>query len=205
MNQKQFLPLGTVIELKGGKHKAMIIGFLPGTKTDYMDYFVCPYPEGEYEDELYCINRTNIEKIFHMGYKNHEWPKLENYLNNCTKEKNTEKEYEEVPIINDSINTSNLDVYKNQHLPIGTVVKLKGYKQPIMINRFEVQSETSHKQYEYAGYPYPVGLIKNNSCVMFNTKDINGVYYLGYESEENIKWQEYLDETERNKTKPKKR
>ena len=65
------LPLGTVVMLKGGKKRLMIIGFYPlneeKTGKAY-DYIGCLFPEGLLvADKLAMFNHNQIEKVHHEG------------------------------------------------------------------------------------------------------------------------------------------
>ncbi len=43
----KYLPIGTVVGLKGASKKLMIIGYLPVTSENQIfDYTACTYPEG---------------------------------------------------------------------------------------------------------------------------------------------------------------
>lgn len=71
MNNEKYLPIGTVVMLKGGKKRAMITGFcaVPGDdKTKVYDYSGCLYPEGFISsNQTLLFNHEQIEKIYHMG------------------------------------------------------------------------------------------------------------------------------------------
>ena len=81
--KEKFLPIGTVVLLKGGKRELMIISYciVPSGEaydkngkvdvTDKMfDYGACVYPEGMItSDQLFAFNHDQIEKIVFMGYE----------------------------------------------------------------------------------------------------------------------------------------
>ena len=81
--QDKFLPIGTVVLLKGGKKELMIISYciVPSGEaydkngkvdvTDTMfDYGACVYPEGMItSDQLFAFNHEQIDKIVFMGYE----------------------------------------------------------------------------------------------------------------------------------------
>lgn len=67
---EKFLPIGTVVLLKGAKKRIMISGFVVISKDDnkIWDYCGCAYPEGIITLEQTCLfNHDQIGKIFHMG------------------------------------------------------------------------------------------------------------------------------------------
>lgn len=79
MKLEKFLPIGTVVLLKGGKDKLMITGFLAVNLDDNdssenaYDYSGCPYPEGMLSvDETFLFNHEDIEEIFYVGFINEE-------------------------------------------------------------------------------------------------------------------------------------
>lgn len=69
-------PLGTVIMLKGGKKRLMIVGFNPlnEEKTDKAyDYIGCLFPEGLLvSDRLAMFNHNQIEKVYQEGLSDEE-------------------------------------------------------------------------------------------------------------------------------------
>ena len=69
-----FLPVGSVIQLKEAKKRLMIIGILSrnGDGKNY-DYLSCPYPEGYIDsDNLFMFNHEDIDKIHYLGYEDIE-------------------------------------------------------------------------------------------------------------------------------------
>lgn len=93
----KFLPVGSVVLLKGGSKRVMIIGFCPVTseKKSY-DYTACLYPEGVINpNESLLFNHEDIERVFALGYKDNDFDvfmeKLKNILatqNNNSSENN---------------------------------------------------------------------------------------------------------------------
>ena len=68
---EKFLPIGTVVMLKGGTKRVMISGFCgvsaenPGKIWDYSG---CMYPEGFLSSDQTCLfEHSQIEKIYHLG------------------------------------------------------------------------------------------------------------------------------------------
>lgn len=72
--EEKYLPIGTVVQLKGGTKRAMIIGYCPVIETgESFDYSACVFPEGvmSSRDGL-LFNHGEIEKISHMGLSDEE-------------------------------------------------------------------------------------------------------------------------------------
>ena len=76
MENERFLPIGSVVLLKGGTKKVMITGYCMKTAENpdkIYDYNGCPYPEGELKSNLTSVfDHSQIEKVFFVGYKNEE-------------------------------------------------------------------------------------------------------------------------------------
>ena len=79
---EKYLPLGTVVLLKGGKKEIMILSYciVPTGKTfdkngevkdlKMFDYGACAYPEGMItSDQLFAFNHDQIDKVCHIGYQ----------------------------------------------------------------------------------------------------------------------------------------
>ena len=72
----EFLPLGSIVQLKGGVKKIMIIArgafaVVKGEKR-YFDYGACTYPEGVIGDALLYFQHKDIQKIVYRGYEDEE-------------------------------------------------------------------------------------------------------------------------------------
>lgn len=116
---EKFLPIGTVVLLKGGKKELMIMGYciIPGDeaydkngKVDVsnrvFDYGGCVYPEGMVtSNQLFAFNHEQIERVSFVGYQTDSQKELSKLLNgtrseiekmqeNQTKEKSTDQESE---------------------------------------------------------------------------------------------------------------
>lgn len=85
MNEKKYLPIGTVCRLKNGKKNLMIIGFSQSSTEDpekSYDYAGCLYPEGIISSEInFLFNHNQIEQILYKGFVNEEEIKFKNRLN----------------------------------------------------------------------------------------------------------------------------
>ena len=67
---EKYLPIGTVVLLKGANKRIMIIGFCsvaPDNMEEVYDYTGCLYPEGCVDNESLLFNHEQIEKICYKG------------------------------------------------------------------------------------------------------------------------------------------
>ncbi len=85
-NESKFLPIGTIVLLKGGKKELMITSYcifptgklvVDGNEVDskgiMYEYGACTYPEGIINsDQILGFNHDQIEKVCHMGYETDE-------------------------------------------------------------------------------------------------------------------------------------
>lgn len=75
MNDK-FLPVGSVILLKGGTKRIMVTGFCSiddENKEVMYDYTGCLYPEGIINSNEICLfNNDQIDKVYFRGYSDKE-------------------------------------------------------------------------------------------------------------------------------------
>ncbi len=75
-NNEKYLPIGSVVLLKGGTKKAMITGFCSVAEEDttkMYDYTGCIYPEGFLDFDQICLfNHDQIENVYHVGYIDEE-------------------------------------------------------------------------------------------------------------------------------------
>lgn len=85
MNNGKYLPIGTVVMLKGGKKRAMITGFcsISGEdKSKIFDYTGCLYPEGFISsNQTLLFDHQQIDKIFHIGLVDDEEKQFKQKLN----------------------------------------------------------------------------------------------------------------------------
>ena len=83
---EKYLPIGTVVTLKGGNKKVMILSYLifpTGEKAEkkMYDYGACSFPEGVVDSKVGIgFNHTDIEKVDHMGLNDDEFQKLNKLL-----------------------------------------------------------------------------------------------------------------------------
>jgi hypothetical protein len=87
---KELLPIGSVVMLKGGTKRVMIVGRIQ-TKVDdnkTYDYSACFYPEGIINPrELYLFNNDDIDTVYFVGLQDVEEFKFREFLNKHLKEK----------------------------------------------------------------------------------------------------------------------
>ena len=83
-NTGRFLPLGTVVLLKGATKRLMITGYAAydkGNTAKAYDYSGCLYPEGIItSDQLALFDNKQIDKVFHMVYSDEEDKKFKKAL-----------------------------------------------------------------------------------------------------------------------------
>lgn len=79
-------------------------------------------------------------------------------------------------------------------LPIGSVVLLKDAKKRLMIcGRVQVRT-VDKKVFDYSGCLYPEGMINSKEMYFFNNDDIQTLYYVGMQDEEEFKFRRYMQE-----------
>ncbi len=83
---------------------------------------------------------------------------------------------------------------REKYLPIGTVVLLKGGKKRAMITGFcSVAQENQEKIYDYSGCVYPEGYLSSNQVCLFDHDQIDKIFFLGYEDDEEKAFKEKLN------------
>lgn len=76
--EEKYLPIGSVVLLKGGVKTIMITGYLPmpsglADPTNVYDYSACMFPEGLLSsDQNAVFNHDQIDKILYKGFVNEE-------------------------------------------------------------------------------------------------------------------------------------
>ena len=79
----------------------------------------------------------------------------------------------------------------NNYLPVGTIIRIEGCEEKIMIAGYKIGDGTN--TYDYSGIIYPVGLIKKNEVMMFNKSEIIDIIFTGYEGEEFLNFKNIID------------
>lgn len=81
-----------------------------------------------------------------------------------------------------------------KYLPIGSIVTLKDETKKLMIiGRSQVCEGV---QYDYSACLFPEGYLNKDSLYIFNNDDIDILYYVGMQNEEEFKFQRALVEAE---------
>lgn len=79
-----------------------------------------------------------------------------------------------------------------EFLPLGSVVLLKeGNKKLMICGRYQ-KAVATNIIYDYAGCYYPEGLISSKDLFLFNNEQIDRVYYVGMQDEEEFKFRNRL-------------
>lgn len=94
--REKYLPIGTIVLLKGGKKRAMITGFCSVAQEEpdkIYDYCGCVYPEGYLSSNQVCLfDHDQIEKIFFIGYEDDEEKVFKDRLNKIIRTMEEENE-----------------------------------------------------------------------------------------------------------------
>lgn len=84
MIEEKYLPIGTVVMLKGGTKRVMITGFCvmqEGNKKKMWDYSACLYPEGMLSSRENCLfDHEQIDKVYYLGLIDDEEKEFKNKL-----------------------------------------------------------------------------------------------------------------------------
>lgn len=87
--EEKYLPIGTVVLLKGATKRVMICGFCCRSESDndkVFDYVGCLSPEGFISsDKNLLFNHDQIDKIISMGLVDDEEKEFKEKLNNVLK------------------------------------------------------------------------------------------------------------------------
>lgn len=76
--EKKLSPLGTIVYLKEGTQKVMVIGrgvVYQDEETEsevFVDYMGCSYPAGIDPNQTIFFNEENIDQIVHEGFSDEE-------------------------------------------------------------------------------------------------------------------------------------
>lgn len=72
---EKYLPIGSVVLLKGAQKRLMIYGRLQKAEEtgEVRDYIGCLYPEGNISTrETYMFNHDQIDKVYFIGFQDPE-------------------------------------------------------------------------------------------------------------------------------------
>ena len=85
MERIDYLPLGSLVIIKGGFRKTLIIarGLITniGGEQSYFDYGGCMYPEGLIGDQVMYFNHEDIAQVVFEGYRDDENNIIVNNIN----------------------------------------------------------------------------------------------------------------------------
>ncbi len=82
---------------------------------------------------------------------------------------------------------------ENKYLPIGTVVLLNGADKRLMITGRVVTRQNDNNIYDYTGCLFPEGIAAYDDMYFFNHENINKIYFVGLQDEEEIQYKESLE------------
>ncbi|EJO5346908.1 DUF4176 domain-containing protein [Clostridium botulinum] len=89
------LPIGTIVYLKEGTQKLMILnrGAIIETEGEkqIFDYSACLYPQGLISENIFYFNEENIDKVLFEGYKDPEEERFKEVL--CDWKREHENEF----------------------------------------------------------------------------------------------------------------
>lgn len=102
--EERFLPIGTVVILKGGKREIMIVSYCIMPNGDVYDkdgkvdaegkmydYGACFYPEGMVtSDQLFAFNHEQIERVCFKGYETENQKEISKVLNGAMQQREEE-------------------------------------------------------------------------------------------------------------------
>lgn len=126
MNNEKFLPIGSVVMLKGGTKPTMITSYciipkgdiydkngpVDKTKITYYDYGACLYPEGVVRtNKTFVFNHDQIDRVLYMGYTSSKYINYNNALcevattidaqkDKALEEKELTKVHVDIPVLN---------------------------------------------------------------------------------------------------------
>lgn len=93
---EKILPIGSVITLKNGSLKVMIIARYPlykyKNRIGYFDYSGCIFPSGVTDNQTYFFNNDDIDEVIFEGYHDEEEERVSKLI-----EKWKQKEGKNIP------------------------------------------------------------------------------------------------------------
>lgn len=82
-----------------------------------------------------------------------------------------------------------------RYLPIGSVVLMRDAKKKVMITGYAVKSpDFGEKIFDYIGCLFPEGVISSDKNLLFDHKDIQQIFAIGYSDDEQKNFSKKLDE-----------
>lgn len=97
MKEEKFLPIGSVVIVRGSVKKLLIIAralFAEASgKKQYFDYGACTYPEGVLGENILYLQHENIVEVVYKGYVDEDEERmLENIKDGLEKIEQEKKE-----------------------------------------------------------------------------------------------------------------
>ena len=80
-------------------------------------------------------------------------------------------------------------------LPLGSIVLLKDSQRRLMVTarcQRDADETESEKLWDYAGCLYPEGNPSSEQVFLFDTDQIERLFFIGFQDEEEVLFQEYL-------------
>ena len=77
-------------------------------------------------------------------------------------------------------------------LAIGSVVSLHNSSQKIMVMGYLQKSKNEEKVWDYAGILYPNGFISTSKILLFDSEQIDTIYWMGCQDQEQMSFQNRL-------------
>ena len=97
----KYLPIGTIVTIKGSNRLFSISGYFVKKELKdpkVYDYMLSDYPGGINLEQLYMVNREDIDVIMFIGYQNESFNKYERILHKIRKIADEGKKIEDVDI-----------------------------------------------------------------------------------------------------------
>ena len=91
---KEYLPIGSVVLLKGAKKKLVVMGIMQFSneeKDRVFDYIGVPYPEGNFGKGNVLFNNEDINDVIFRGYENPERDAFMKIVSELSSMKNGDK------------------------------------------------------------------------------------------------------------------
>ena len=90
---------------------------------------------------------------------------------------------------------------KDQYLPIGSIVRIKGSEKKLMIFGRRQKEKDKERLWDYVACLYPEGNLSMEVSILFQQEQIEEIYFLGYSDDEEAEYRsKFLDiETEAGK------
>ena len=140
---EKYLPIGTVVMLKGGTKRAMITGFCSIAKEEsnkVYDYSGCIYPEGYISSNQVCLfDHNQIEKVYHTGLIDEEEISFKGKLKTLIEQMQTNHNSSDInnsasvePVMPNASETSELDPMAQPVMDVPVAPEVDPTTQPVM-------------------------------------------------------------------------